>query len=150
MGSYAGVDWAAEKHDVFVADAAGEKQLAATFAHDEQGPRSLCRQPVRLRVELVAFEGPDGLLVERGGGDIRVVAQRLQSRLILRHRDRRNDPRLQLVSGYGTYIAAMIVLAVVALAGLGIATRLPANPITAAGASSESTAALSTVLDSAV
>jgi MFS family permease len=33
-----------------------------------------------------------------------------------------------LVSGNGTYVAAMIVLAVVALAGLGIATRLPANP----------------------
>ncbi len=32
-----------------------------------------------------------------------------------------------LVSGNGTYVAAMIVLAVVALAGLGIAIRLPAN-----------------------
>jgi transposase len=63
--SYAGVDWAAEKHDVFVADAAGEKLLAATFAHDEQGLRSLCRQLVRLGVELVAVERPDGLLVER-------------------------------------------------------------------------------------
>ena len=65
MRSYAGVDWAAEKHDVFVADAAGEKLLAATFAHDEQGLRSLCRQLVRLGVELVAVERPDGLLVER-------------------------------------------------------------------------------------
>jgi MFS family permease len=34
-----------------------------------------------------------------------------------------------LTSGNGTYVAAMIVLAVVALAGLGIAARLPANPI---------------------
>jgi len=33
-----------------------------------------------------------------------------------------------LASGNGTYVAAMIVLAAVALAGLGIATRLPANP----------------------
>ena len=65
MGSYAGVDWAAEKHDVFVADAAGEKLLAAAFAHEEQGLRSLCRQLVRLGVELVAVERPDGLLVER-------------------------------------------------------------------------------------
>ena len=65
MGSYAGVDWASEKHDVRVADAAGEKLLAATFAHDEQGLRSLCRQLVRLEVELVAVERPDGLLVER-------------------------------------------------------------------------------------
>ena len=39
--SYAGVDWASEKHDVLVADAAGEKLLAATFAHDEAGLRSL-------------------------------------------------------------------------------------------------------------
>jgi transposase len=65
LRSYAGVDWAAEKHDVFVADAAGEKVMAATFAHDEQGLRSMCRQLVRLGVELVAVERPDGLLVER-------------------------------------------------------------------------------------
>ena len=43
-GSYAGVDWASEKHDVLVADAAGEKLLAATFTHDERGLRSLCRR----------------------------------------------------------------------------------------------------------
>ena len=42
MGSYAGVDWASEKHDVLVADAAGEELLAATFAHDEEGLRSRC------------------------------------------------------------------------------------------------------------
>ena len=34
-----------------------------------------------------------------------------------------------LVSGNGTYVAAMIVLAVVALAGLAITTRLPTNPL---------------------
>jgi MFS family permease len=38
-----------------------------------------------------------------------------------------------LVSGNGTYVAAMIVLAVVALAGLAITTRLPANPPRTAG-----------------
>jgi transposase len=66
MGStYAGVDWASDKHDVLVADAAGEKLLAATFAHDEPGLRSLCRALVRLNVALVAIERPDGLLVER-------------------------------------------------------------------------------------
>ena len=65
MGSYAGVDWASEKHDVLVADAAGEELLAATFAHDEPGLRALCRALVRLKVELVAIERPDGLLVER-------------------------------------------------------------------------------------
>jgi transposase len=65
MGNYAGVDWASEKHDVLVADAAGEKLLAATYAHDEQGLRALCRALVRLKVQLVAIERPDGLLVER-------------------------------------------------------------------------------------
>src|SRR5438270_5481065 len=65
MESYAGVDWASDKHDVLVADAAGEKLLAATFAHDEPGLRSLCGQLVRLKVQLVAVERPDGLLVER-------------------------------------------------------------------------------------
>src|SRR4249920_1124801 len=64
-GIYAGIDWASEKHDVLVADAAGEKLVAATFAHDEKGLRSLCRALVRLEVELVAIERPDGLLVER-------------------------------------------------------------------------------------
>ena len=66
MGSnYAGVDWASEKHDVVVQDAAGEELLAASFVHDEAGLRSLCRQLVRLNVELVAMERPDGVLVER-------------------------------------------------------------------------------------
>ena len=50
---------------MLVADEAGEKLLAATFAHDEKGLRSLCRQLVRLKVRLVAIERPDGLLVER-------------------------------------------------------------------------------------
>ena len=65
METYAGVDWASNKHDVLVADAAGEKLLAATFAHDEKGLRSLCRELVRLKVRLVAVERPDGLMVER-------------------------------------------------------------------------------------
>jgi transposase len=65
MGNYAGVDWAADKHDVRVCDEAGEELLAAAFAHDEKGLRALCRQLVRLKVRLVAIERPDGLLVER-------------------------------------------------------------------------------------
>jgi transposase len=43
MGSYAGIDWASDKHDVLVADDAGERLLAATFAHDEAGLTALCR-----------------------------------------------------------------------------------------------------------
>ena len=66
MGSnYAGVDWATDKHDVLISDERGERLLAATVAHDEQGLRQLCRQLVRHRVELVAIERPDGLLVDR-------------------------------------------------------------------------------------
>jgi len=66
MGSnYAGVDWASEKHDVIVQNETGEELLAASFAHDEDGVRSLCRTLVRLNVGLVAIERPDGLLVER-------------------------------------------------------------------------------------
>jgi transposase len=65
MGNCAGVDWAADKHDVRVCDETGEELLAATFAHDERGLRALCRALLRLRVELVAIERPDGLLVER-------------------------------------------------------------------------------------
>ena len=65
MNTYAGVDWAAEKHDVLVQNEAGEELFAGSFAHDEHGLRSLCRQLVRLNVALVAIERPDGLLVER-------------------------------------------------------------------------------------
>ena len=63
--TYAGVDWASEKHDVVIADETGEEVLAATFAHDEAGVRGLCRALVRHEVTLVAIERPDGLLVER-------------------------------------------------------------------------------------
>jgi transposase len=75
MGNCAGVDWASVKHDVHVADPAGVKLLAATFAHDEQGLKSLCRALLRLEVELVAVERPDGMLVERLlDAGLRVVA----------------------------------------------------------------------------
>ncbi|MGO9754434.1 MAG: hypothetical protein ACLP22_23735, partial [Solirubrobacteraceae bacterium] len=50
--------WATESRE-----SAGVRLLSATFAHDEQGVRSLCRQLVGLEVELVAIERPDGLLV---------------------------------------------------------------------------------------
>ena len=62
---YAGIDWAADKHDVLVADETGTEVLAATYAHDENGLSALCRVLVRLEVVLVAIERPDGLLVER-------------------------------------------------------------------------------------
>ncbi len=65
MGRYAGVDWASEKHDVFVQDADGSRVLVQAFAHDERGLGALCGTLVRLGVELVTIERPDGLLVER-------------------------------------------------------------------------------------
>jgi transposase len=65
MASYAGVDWASEKHDVLIEDELGEELFAGSFAHDEAGLRSLCRTLVRMKVGLVAIERPDGLLVER-------------------------------------------------------------------------------------
>jgi MFS family permease len=52
-----------------------------------------------------------------------------------------------LVSGNGTYVAAMIVLAVVALAGLGIATRLPTNPPQTAHSDVASSAAAPAAVD---
>ena len=75
MGNYAGVDWASEKNDVLVCDEAGEERLAATFAHDEAGLRSLCRALVRAKVEVVAIERPNGVLVDRLlGAGLRVLA----------------------------------------------------------------------------
>jgi hypothetical protein len=65
MGNCAGVDWASEKHDVRVCDAAGDELLASTFAHNEAGLRSLCEVLVGMKVELVAVERPDGVLVDR-------------------------------------------------------------------------------------
>ena len=54
-----------------------------------------------------------------------------------------------LVSGNGTYVVAMIVLAVVAVAGLAIATRLPSNPVQAADTDVAPSAATAGALDTA-
>jgi MFS family permease len=52
-----------------------------------------------------------------------------------------------LVSGNGTYVAAMIVLAAVALAGLAITTRLPTNPPQTAGGDVAPSAPAPTAVD---
>jgi hypothetical protein len=65
VGNYAGVDWAGDKHDVLVENELGEELVAGTFAHDEKGLGGLCRLLVKLKVQLVAIERPDGVLVER-------------------------------------------------------------------------------------
>jgi MFS family permease len=55
-----------------------------------------------------------------------------------------------LVSGNGTYVAAMIVLAIVALAGLAIATRLPSDPVQAAHGDLAPSATAASALDTTV
>ncbi len=55
-----------------------------------------------------------------------------------------------LVNGNGTYVAAMIVLAAVALAGLAISAFLPPNPLPAGGADITAPAAASPMLGPAV
>lgn len=52
-----------------------------------------------------------------------------------------------LVSGNGTYVAAMIVLAVLALAGLAVSFLLPANPLEAASTDMPAPATASPALD---
>jgi transposase len=64
-GVCAGIDWAKDTHDVFVADGGGRRLWAATVTHDEAGLSRLCRELTRLGVARVAIERPDGLLVER-------------------------------------------------------------------------------------
>src|SRR5450755_539544 len=65
VGNCAGIDWASEKHDVLIADDAGNALLGETFAHDETGITALCDALVCFEVEVVAIERPDGVLVER-------------------------------------------------------------------------------------
>ena len=65
MGSYAGIDWASEKHDVLIADERGGQLLAETFMHDEQGIAALCDALTCFALDVVAIERGSGVLVER-------------------------------------------------------------------------------------
>ena len=64
-GRYAGVDWASEEHAVCVVDERGRMIEGRRYSHNEPGIRALCARLLRLGVELVALERPDGLLIER-------------------------------------------------------------------------------------
>jgi hypothetical protein len=64
-GQFAGVDWASEEHAACVIDEHGRIVEGRRYRHDETGIRALCARLVRLGVELVALERPDGLLIER-------------------------------------------------------------------------------------
>ena len=65
MGAVAGLDWAAEKHDVLIADERGALLDARVVEHTEQGVRELVCLLADHRVQRVALERPDGLLVAR-------------------------------------------------------------------------------------
>jgi transposase len=64
-GRYAGVDWASEEHAVCVVDEQGGIVEGRRYSHNEPGIRALCQRLLRLKVQLVAIERPDGLLIER-------------------------------------------------------------------------------------
>ncbi len=64
-GAIGGIDWASEHHDVCVQSGAGEPLAAARFDHEENGVSAMIELLVDHRVELVAIERPDGLLVGR-------------------------------------------------------------------------------------
>ena len=63
-GRFAGVDWASEEHAVWV-DERGRIVEGRRYRHDERGLHTLCGRLVRLGVELVGLERPDGLSIER-------------------------------------------------------------------------------------
>jgi transposase len=66
MPAISGIDWAAEHHDVRVADAdSGEPFAEQRFAHDEAGVSGLIELLITHRVQRVAIERPEGLLVGR-------------------------------------------------------------------------------------
>lgn len=65
MGAVAGLDWAAEKHDVLIADEHGAVLEALVIAHTEQGICELIDLLLQQQVERVAIERPEGLLVGR-------------------------------------------------------------------------------------
>ena len=65
MGRVAGIDWAKDEHHVLVADERGLGLYEELVAHQEEPLARLCATLRRLRVERVAVERPDGLLVER-------------------------------------------------------------------------------------
>jgi transposase len=64
MAPTAGIDWAAEAHEVCISNE-GEASERFSAAHDERGIAALTRRLAGLGVARVAFERPVGILVER-------------------------------------------------------------------------------------
>jgi transposase len=65
MGPNAGLDWAADKHDLVIVDEHGRVLLKRVVAHNEQGIRELVELLLEQQVARVAIERPEGLLVGR-------------------------------------------------------------------------------------
>jgi transposase len=65
MTAICGIDWAAEFHDVRIADEHGRVLVEQRCDHDEDGIGALLGLLAFHRVELVAIERPEGLLVGR-------------------------------------------------------------------------------------
>ncbi len=76
MSAISGIDWAADWHDVRVADEhSGELLVEQRFAHDEAGIGALIELLIAHCVARVAIERPEGLLVGRLlAAGIRVLA----------------------------------------------------------------------------
>ena len=65
MAAICGIDWAAEFHDVRIADEHGRVLVEQRFSHDEDGIGALTALLAFHHVQLVAIERSDGLLVGR-------------------------------------------------------------------------------------
>lgn len=64
MAPTAGIDWAAEAHEVCISNE-GEVSERFSASHDERGIATLAKRLAGLGVARVAIERPDGILVER-------------------------------------------------------------------------------------
>jgi transposase len=66
MGAICGIDWASQWHDVRIADSvSGEPLTERRFDHSEAGIEGLTSLLAERRVECVAIERPEGVLVGR-------------------------------------------------------------------------------------
>lgn len=64
---YVGIDWASDKHDICVLDAAGQIRAAFSVAHSAQGLAELVRRLTRFAAPAfppIAIERPSGLLID--------------------------------------------------------------------------------------
>ena len=65
MDRSAGIDWASERHAICVLENDGRVVEESVSEHDAHGLSALCARLVELKVERVALERPDGVLVEQ-------------------------------------------------------------------------------------